>query len=190
MPRLCTWSLCDRGLCHVPWAWAAWGPRGWTLGQLRELGRTCLSLETWSVWSHVDGTMISWSRRTLCIQGPVRALGWKSLQKAPGARLSPVGFPAAASLHGAVPLPRNHSVLSGAVCQGLASVRGGKRPGKQQAAQALGCFFSPCPPSSPTQESHFLEALLAAHPDPKMETCCRLVDTSCNNTLKTTASGH
>ena len=34
------------------------------------------------------------------------------------------------------------------------------------------------------------KALLAAHPDLEMETCCRLVDTSCNNTLKTTASGH
>jgi len=88
MPRLCTWSLGDWGLCHVPGAWAAWGPRGWTLGQLRELGRTCLSLETWSVWSHVDRTMISRSRCTLCIQGSGRALDWKSLQKSPGAQLS------------------------------------------------------------------------------------------------------
>ena len=72
------------------------------------------------------------------------------------ATLTPVGFPPAASSHGAVSPPRNHSVLSGAVCQGLASVGGGKRPGKQQGAQALGCFFSACPPSSPTQESHFL----------------------------------
>ena len=80
------------------------------------------------------------------------------------ATLTSVGFSAAASSRGAVPRPRNRSVLSGAVCQGLASVGGGKRPGKQQGGQALGCFFSPCPPSSPTQESHFLLSRLCLPP--------------------------
>ena len=63
------------------------------------------------------------------------------------------GIPAAASPHGAFTPPRNHSVLSGAVCQGLAWVGGGTRPGKQQGAQALGCVFPARPPSSPTQGS-------------------------------------
>ena len=66
------------------------------------------------------------------------------------------GIPGCSLLARSVPPPRNHSVLSAAVCQGLASVGSGKHPGKQQGAQALDCFFSPCPPSSPTQERHFL----------------------------------
>ena len=44
--------------------------------------------------------------------------------------------------------------------------------------------------SHPGKPLSSLKALLAAHPDLETGTCCRLVDTSCNNTLKTTASGH
>lgn len=47
------------------------------------------------------------------------------------AALTLVELPAAASLHGVLTPPRKHSVLSGVVCQGLVSVKGGKRPGKQ-----------------------------------------------------------
>ena len=43
--------------------------------------------------------------------------------------------------------------------------------------------------SHPGKPLSSLKALLAAHPDLETGTCCRLVDTSCNNTLKTTASG-
>ena len=42
------------------------------------------------------------------------------------------------------------------------------------------------PPGKPLSS---VKALLAAHSDLETGTCCRLVDTSCNNTLKTTASG-